>query len=172
MIYQLLILNARGEIHRALPLKPIDSRVEENGTSYVGIFIQPLSRDLDGDGRREIIFFNDGKLTAARGGLQEVIWEWPLPEELRGDSNAVKKVLEIRPPGKDHPALVVVLLKDSLFGLNGLTGRLEWRCRGPGSALGWLPPTVPGDLPGGLFGIAKQYRNYDITVCQEALPAE
>ncbi len=165
---QLLILDPRGEIHQRMPVEPIYSRLNIDGGSYSGQFIQPLSQDLDGDGRKELLFFNNNQLTATRNGLQEVIWAWPLPLKDDEEPTITKKVLEIQPPSGDYPAVVVLQVGNALYGINGLTGELVWQCKGPGPAFGWLHTAGDQEMPRGLFRLPKGWDTYDVTVCLEA----
>jgi serine/threonine protein kinase len=98
--------------------------------------VQLWVHDLEGNGRDEILFINDGKLYAARDGVKKELWPpWPLP----GGSGTL---LEIQPAAATHPATVVIAAGDSVYGLAGPTGKPRWRCEITPST---TPPTLLGN---------------------------
>src|SRR5262249_29640168 len=125
------------------------------------------SHDLKGDGREELVFVSDGKVQAVslakRDGKASVgrIWEWPLPDK-------AGKILGIHPAHKPYPAIVVVQGTNTVYGLDGTTGRLRWRCDGPGLPAAIIPADNPRDLPGIIFHLDKP----ENTVCHRLLPVD
>jgi outer membrane protein assembly factor BamB/tRNA A-37 threonylcarbamoyl transferase component Bud32 len=129
------------------------------------------NHDLKGDGKEELLFINGDKvqvLSLASGGRQppeKPLWEWPLP-------NGAGEILDIHPAANGHPAVVVVRSRNVVYGLDGPTGRLRWRCDGPGRPVACLAgetsevsktsevwPTV-------WFHASKP----ESTICRQALP--
>lgn len=112
--------------------------------------------DLDGDGRDELLFFEEDHLRALRADLRQVLWQWKLPGE-------DFEMLEIRPAEHGRPALVVVRAGHTVYGLDGTTGRPYWRCTGPGLPTAVLYPTDSDEMPRVTFAVAKE-----ITACCQA----
>jgi outer membrane protein assembly factor BamB len=167
---QLVQLDREGRPQWSLDLKP---HVVER-TSVSGGYLRPpederpvlglWSHDLKGDGKEELIFINGDKvqvLSLASGGRQppeKPLWEWPLP-------NGAGEILDIHPAGNAHAAVVVVRSRNVVHGLDGPTGRLRWRCDGPGRPVA----CVAGDdeaLPTVWFHASKP----ESTICRQALP--
>jgi hypothetical protein len=117
------------------------------------------SYDLHGDGEEELVFVSDGKVGAMGGRLQKPLWEWPLTDDLGG-------ILDIQPAGQEHPAVVVVRSNNVAYGLDGPTGRLRWRCDGPGRPAALLPGGDSGGLPSIQFHVSKP----EITIYRQAVP--
>jgi outer membrane protein assembly factor BamB/tRNA A-37 threonylcarbamoyl transferase component Bud32 len=135
------------------------------------------SHDLKGDGKEELVFINGDKVQAlnlASGGRkppEKPLWEWPLP-------NGAGEVLDIHPAGNGQAAVVVVRSRNVVYGLDGPTGRLRWRCDGPGRPVACVVPLTPtplppgergrgeGDLPTVWFHASKP----ESTICRQALP--
>ncbi len=197
---QLIVLNREGQTHRTLDFKSISS-VDSNS---FGLW----SHDVNGDGKEELLVITGGKVQALqpssgrrkppdeppeqtlwdegplpqrvkfpagfrrKGRIAKPLWEWPLPGGL-GD------ILDVHPAGKAHPAIVVVRCGDTVYGLDGRTGRPHWRCQGPGWPVACLAPVTPhpdegergrgeGALPTVWFHTSKP----ESTVCRQALPVD
>ncbi len=114
------------------------------------------SHDLDGDGRDELLFFEEDHLKALRADLRQVLWQWKLPGE-------DFEMLDIRPAEHGRPSLVVVRAGHTVYGLDGATGRPYWRCTGPGLPAAVLYPTDADALPRVTFAVAKE-----VTACGQA----
>ncbi len=84
-------------------------------------------QDVDGDGKEELFFAHDGHLWASRGSEQEALWKWRLPSGNLGDG----AIMDFLSGGKGEPAVVVVWLEKTVYGLDGKTGRPRWRCEVP-----------------------------------------
>jgi outer membrane protein assembly factor BamB len=136
-------------------------RVPVNPGKLVGRNFLFWTHDLDGDGQDDVLFFADGKLMATRAGLEQVLWEWPLP-------GPGTEVIDIRPAGAHHPATVVVTVGSIVYGIDGRTGRPRWRCEGPGRLAAVLPTGDPRDLPGILYYLNNQQNEVQATVCRLA----
>jgi outer membrane protein assembly factor BamB len=126
-------------------------------------------QDLDGDGKDEVLYLRKGELHALRGGIEgKPWWTWTFPGQ--GGS-----VLRIEPARQGHPGTVVVLSGDSIYGLDGSTGRPRWRCDvvpTPGNAQvpQLLPATDPQGLPHVLFAGPSRLGPSTL-ICRQALPA-
>ena len=72
--------------------------------------------DLDGDGEDDVVFLDDNKLVATRGGLEQVLWEWPLP-------GPDAELFDVRPAGEHHRATVVLTVGSAVYGIDGKTGQ-------------------------------------------------
>lgn len=79
--------------------------------------------DLDGDGKEELVYFNDGKLHVARGD-GSTLWSRPLHA-------TPACVLDIQSEAKGRPATVTLWDGAQVFGLDGSTGKPGWRCDVP-----------------------------------------
>jgi len=135
------VLAQLGDGRRAVCLG-LAERVDEVGAALAEIMVldpqgQVLARapggpqlaagDLDGDGRVELVFVQQGKLKAVGVDLARVLWEWPLPARL---GFAPRQIL---PATAERSALVVVAeWQGTQFGLDGPSGRVVWRGQGPG----------------------------------------
>jgi serine/threonine protein kinase len=76
--------------------------------------------DMDGDGKDDLVFFDDDKLWAYRGGQVDAAWSWPLEGQ-------PGKLLHLEPANKDHPATVVVWRGRSIYGLDWNSSKVRWR---------------------------------------------
>jgi hypothetical protein len=120
--------------------------------------------DLDGDGKDELVIVRDGKLGAYRvgGGQHSVdearMWEWALPSDSAD-------ILEVSVATTKSPATVVIRSGGTVYGVDGPTGRVRWRCEGPGRAVGLAAGR--GDLPSILF---RDPAKATETICRQALP--
>jgi hypothetical protein len=139
----LILLDARGKEVQRRPL--VETFAGING------FFPVWVADLDGDGHDEVLFIAGGKLVATRGGVDTVLWEWPL-------ASPTDVVHEIQ------QGTVVVAAGAKVFGLDGRCGKPRWRCESPGTFAALLP--VPGGLPRVLF------RHNGTTLCRVAIPGE
>jgi tRNA A-37 threonylcarbamoyl transferase component Bud32 len=77
--------------------------------------------DVNGDGRDELLYLDDGKLCAAGGDALEVRWQWPLP------NNAVQ-VVDVRATAPGLPPTVTVWSGPEIHGIDGASGTPLWRC--------------------------------------------
>jgi serine/threonine protein kinase len=91
--------------------------------------------DLDGDGRDDVVYVNDGRLQARRGGDLQELWTWPLDGQ-------PTKLLHLEPGGKEHPATVVVWRGRTIYGLDGRDAAIRWRCEADAP-----PPPDNGEEP-------------------------
>jgi hypothetical protein len=123
------------------------------------------TQDLDGDGEDDVLFFDNGKLIATHNGLEQVLWEWPLP-------GPGADLIEVRPAGKQHAATVVVNVGSVVYGIDGRTGRPRWRCEGTGRPVALLPTGDAHDLPAILFHLANQQNEVQATVCRLGQPVD
>jgi hypothetical protein len=78
----------------------------------------------------------------------------------------VGEILDIHPAGKGRPAVVVVRSGNAAYGLDGPTGRLRWRCDGPGRPVACLTLDSAEALPTVWFHKSKP----ESTICLQALP--
>jgi outer membrane protein assembly factor BamB len=143
--------------------------------------------DLDGDGREELIGIvrmefiagqpgkenrTEYRVRASRGGVEDVLWEWPVP-------GASAEILAVQPGRNGQPATVVVRAGRTVYGLAGPTGRPCWRCEDPRPATGRLhdPELLllgSDDTRGWPHVAFYTYSRTDEvtgTVCRPALPA-
>jgi hypothetical protein len=115
---------------------------------YLECFRDVLAADLDGDGSDELILAAPGQVEALRGDGR-TLWRCPLP----GEANLLR--LQVVLPGKpDQPPWLVVRVGDSLFGIEGRTGRPGWRCEVCGTY-----HLLAGDDPHGWPRILTDVRN-------------
>src|SRR5262249_29144852 len=126
-------------------------------------------QDLDGDGKDEVLYINQGKLHVLRGGIEGTPWwTWTFP----GQDGSV---LEIKPARQGHPATVVIADGSAVYGLDGSTGRPRWRCdvvTAPGQKPWLLPTDDPRRLPRVVFtGPSRSQPLPSTLVCRQALPA-
>ncbi len=128
--------------------------------------------DVDGDGRDELLWIGDGKLHASSGDLAAVRWQWNLPA-------GHGELVDLPVTSLGEPSTIAVWSGDAVYGLEPATGRLRWRCEGPGPPARQLEANVLG-CPGadGLPLIAfheiydpNNYANV-ATVCRQALPVD
>jgi len=125
----------------------LDAHGRERSGRDVGQWITLASADLDGDGRDELLFHDDGRLRASRGDLKD-LWSWPCLDRIR----------EVLPARAGQPATVVL---NSMVGLDGTTGRPIWS-GGPSKAV--LETADARSVPRLLTGPEGA------TVCRMALP--
>lgn len=144
--------------------------------------------DLNGDGREELLYYDDHHLRAYRGSGDEYLWLWRLPEQ-RGEpayTSPPARLAEIRSSAEggsteDGPAEVVVWVGRRVYGLDGSAGQPNWRCDvrwSPGSGFS-DPPTVEllatGDaanLPGVLCHWRQYQRDHWCTIVAQAWPTD
>jgi outer membrane protein assembly factor BamB len=154
--YQVLVLDPPGKPRCMLDVKP---------ASPDTVPFRLWSHDLDGDGREELLFVSDGKVRAVKVNgpghqLPHVtIWEWPLP-------GGAGDILAIQPAGAGRPAVVAAWSGGTVYGLDGATGQVRWRCDGSGQPAALLPPQNPDELPSILFHVSVP----ECTVCRQVVP--
>jgi outer membrane protein assembly factor BamB len=90
--------------------------------------------DLDGDGTDELVYFSADRLRVLRGGLDRVLYEWPLPDE---DCD----LLEVSPRTPQHPPLLVVRAGSRVVFLGTAPDKPYATCTGSGTplAVAWGP---------------------------------
>jgi len=144
-----VILDGRGQVRQSIDLKPPT---------------QLRVADLDSDGKDELLLLDGGELRATKGGVEQVLWARP----------GVERIAEILSDDRGQTATVVTWEKDSVFGLDGATGKPIWR--GPATGLKALITTTnPEELPRLVFKSGSDKSDpggsfYDATVCRLALP--
>jgi outer membrane protein assembly factor BamB len=160
----LSVLDARGQTVATARLDSLERRGGYSAKLRVA--------DVDGDGRDELLWIGDGKLHASSGDLAAVRWQWDLPAG-RGE------LVDSPTTSLGEPSTIAVWSGDTVYGLEPATGRLRWRCEGPGPPARQLEAHVLG-CPGadGLPLIAfheiydpDNYANVS-TVCRQALPVD
>jgi serine/threonine protein kinase/outer membrane protein assembly factor BamB len=153
---QILILDAPGRPRCTLDVKP---------ASPDTVPFHLWSHDLDGDGKEELLFVSDGKVRAVKvngPGHQPphvTLWEWPLP-------GGVGDILGIQPAGAGRPAVVAAWSGGTVYGLDGATSQVRWRCDGTGQPAALLPGQNTHELPSILFHVAAP----ECTVCRQVVP--
>ncbi len=131
------------------------------------------SADLKGDGKKELIFQSDNKVQVYGGNLEKPRWQWPLPDPVAG-------ILDVVPGSSNQPGIVFMQAKGIVYGLDGATGKLRWKCHGPGHAVAvtWRAsgvlkdsktPDVDADAPPEIW---FQQLDPAMTVCRQALPVD
>jgi hypothetical protein len=127
----------------------------------------PDRHEFTSDGKKKAVFLSEGKVQAFdlangdRGDLGARLWEWPLP----GKDG---QVLGVQPARRPLPAIVAVQCSNTVYGLDGTTGRLRWRCDGPGRVAALVPAEGDSDLPGILFHLD----NPESSACRRLLPVD
>jgi tRNA A-37 threonylcarbamoyl transferase component Bud32 len=115
---RLIVLDRGGQLRHTQPL-------EGSQQKRVGAGVYPwLALDLGGDGRAELVFANQGRLTAARGPQLETVWQWTLPAD-----EARVSVHRGASPGQS--AELAVWVNKAVFGLSGGIGQPVWRSEVP-----------------------------------------
>ena len=90
--------------------------------------------DVNGDGRDELLFLDDGRLCAAAGEALEVQWRSTLPDD-------AVRLVNVRAPAPGFPPTLTVWSGREVRGIEGSSGSLLWRCdvadrpRGGGSEI-------------------------------------
>jgi outer membrane protein assembly factor BamB len=159
---QIVLLDAAG---KELLRQPVNFRLNGkewtysranpniNYTPYYGSLFRVWAVDLDGDGTDELVHFTTDKLRVTKGGLDKVLWEWPLPDE---DC----ELLEVSPRTEQHPPLLVVRAGGRVLFLSSASEKPLWSCAGSGKplAVAWTAsgPRVISEL------------EYEATVCRIA----
>jgi hypothetical protein len=115
--------------------------------------------DLRGDGRQSVVLLCAGRLLAFRDGIDKPLWTWPLP-------SVEGKVLAVRPATSVAPTTIIVESGNAIFGIAGTTGKVRWRCDGPGPLIGMLSEGDNGKPAAAAFAVNTA------TVCREALPTD
>jgi outer membrane protein assembly factor BamB len=164
-------LDPEGKLRWTMDLKPLPlDKTHQPGAPHTPSGQERIgpglwSHDLNGDGKEEVVFINGYKVQAVSlsgGGRQppkKPLWQWPLP-------TGAGEILDIHPAGKGRPAVVVVRSGKAAYGLDGPTGRLRWRCDGPGRPVACLAPCSTEALPTVWFHTSKP----ESTICLQALP--
>jgi hypothetical protein len=120
--------------------------------------------EFRGNGPHELISVSlqDGAVRASDAHTRQLKWERRLPGQH-------SEILEILPAGPKQVAGVVVKSDEqTLYGLDGLTGKPRWRCGGPGRPVAVLPGADTEELPTVLF----QMSGPDVTICLQTLPTD
>jgi outer membrane protein assembly factor BamB len=166
---QVVLLDARGKELKKIPVafalngEPRKWRRQNPNAiadpAYGGLF-RVWGQDLDGDGKDDLLFFTRDRLRAMRGGLDHVLWEWPLPDE---DCD----LLRIVPAEPGRPAVVVVRVGDRVLGLTGNEGKPCWGCVGPGTPLAVVANGRPGARPCVVYDLGDE-----VTACRLAQPTD
>jgi hypothetical protein len=115
--------------------------------------------DLLGDGRTGVVALCGSKLSAFRDSADKPRWTWTLPAE-------GGRVLDVRPATPAAPTTIIVQSGNAVFGIAGPTGRVRWRCDGPGTFVGLLSEGNDGRPA------AAAFQDLTATVCREALPVD
>ncbi len=134
---QIVVLAAGGQVL---------SRAQISQTPKEGA-LRVWGHDVDGDGREELLFFTQRALRVTRAGVEQVLWEWPLPEA----AEAPREILGLPSGGQE---VVVVRAGNVICGLAGSTGQERWRGEGPGQFAGLLRAHDPQGLPWTVFHLA------------------
>jgi hypothetical protein len=126
--------------------------------------------DLERNGKEALLFVDDGKIVACQGRIDQMLWQWPMPDR---DG----EIVDLVPANTEKAATVLVRVgRDSTYGLDGATGRPLWWGQGqpqslstPGkstshSRSALLIPKDPGEWPR-LVG-----QLHDATVCRFVHP--
>jgi outer membrane protein assembly factor BamB len=128
--------------------------------------------DVDGDGQDELFWIGDGKLHASSGDLAAVRWQWNLPTS-RGE------LVDLPTTATREPPAVAVWSGGAVYGLEAATGRLRWRCEGPGPPARQLAVHILGFPRADGLPLIAFHEMYDpdnyanvSTVCRQALPAD
>jgi outer membrane protein assembly factor BamB len=127
--------------HQLVLLDPVRHQVLQRRDVWPSSLLSPNRRlpfwvqDLDGDGTSEVLLFENGALHALRDGLKDW-WNWKLPAQ---DGSLVR----IEPARPGQAAIVAVGSRGSVYGLDGSTGRLRWRCEGVQTRATILPANDP-----------------------------
>ncbi len=126
-----------------------DSHGGKQGRIQPYDFSAPIwSGALAADGQEQLFFISGGKLRAVRGNGQP-FWkqDWPVP----GGAGQIV-AFEAASAKKEIP-IIVVQAGRGIYGVDGRTGKLRWRCEGPGKFAGLLavadtgPPRVAFHTP-------------------------
>jgi hypothetical protein len=124
---------------------------------YAGLF-QVWAQDLDGDGSDELLFFTHDRLCATRNGLEQTLWEWPLP-------HADCDLLAILPATPERAVTLAVKAGERVVGLAGPSGQPCWACAGPGTPGGVLAAAAGDAGPRILVDLGDE-----VAVCRRTLP--
>jgi outer membrane protein assembly factor BamB len=130
--WQLVLLEQRGDKLEVRQRRALIQPVLGNG-GFFHFWVYDR-----GDGSDGILVGEQGKLLALHGGVEAVAWQGPPLAN-------VADLLD-REAGN-----VVVRVGGTVLGLDGRTGRVLWRCSGPGKFVGLLKSSKPGTLPRVLF---------------------
>ena len=158
----LSVLDARGQTVATAVMEAPDRRGGYSTKLHVV--------DVDGDGQDELFWIGDGKLHASSGDLAAVRWQWNLPTG-RGE------LVDLPTTATREPPAVAVWSGDAVYGLEAATGRLRWRCEGPGPPARQLAVHVLGFPRADGLPLIAFHEMYDpdnyanvSTVCRQALP--
>jgi hypothetical protein len=148
----LLVLDARGDLRNTLEV----GLTERERPSF-----RPWAVPIDDAGKEALVYVSQGKVRAV-DGAGRLVWreEWPVPGG--GD------ILDVLPPAPNRAALVVVRAGGAVYALDGRSGRLSYRCSGPGRPIAALPAARAGDLP----AVYVRLDGTNNTVCRELRPVD
>jgi serine/threonine protein kinase/outer membrane protein assembly factor BamB len=191
---ELILLNHQGRLLQRVALSN-HQNVIPNGAKPFQFFNGATSGrlwsiDLDGDGRDELVAVVrreylpvqmgtgirvEYRVRASRGGVERVLWEWPVPGESA-------EILAVQPGQNGKAATVIVRAGRTVYGLDGPTGRPCWRCEDPRPArrqaseqfpeLLLLGSDDPRGWPRVVFYSHARSGEVTGTVCRPALAAE
>jgi tRNA A-37 threonylcarbamoyl transferase component Bud32/outer membrane protein assembly factor BamB len=162
---QIVLLDGHGKELKRLPVKfrlggdawkrYRDDPRDQYAPFYGGLF-RVWAVDLHGSGRDDLVYFASDRLRMLSGDLTGSLGEWRLPDE---DCD----MMEVRPPGDFHPALLVVRAGGHVVFLDKTIETPVWTCAGSGK-----PPAV-------LWEARKPPRVFyelgnEVTACRVAQP--
>jgi outer membrane protein assembly factor BamB len=123
---------------------------------------QEWKGNLLGDGKEVSLVLKEGRLRCLRGGKS--VWK-----EDRLLPSAPGEMIEVRPGKVEQPPTAVVRGGTTIYGLDGRTGQVRWRCDGPGTFAGLLASAGPAGLPRVVYHEATDGPSEANTVCRLAL---
>jgi hypothetical protein len=145
-----------GRTGRALP---VTAPVSFEGNAWFSLQNGERMLDLTGNGGGDLLSFHDGKLRLMRFG--RVVWERIIPDAGPAEVRAIRVDL----PGQ-HPVIAVWSGAHTLYGVDGLTGDVRWRCDGPGTPGEIVPCRAHEGPPLVFFHLSGS----EATACVQAIP--